>query len=561
MRQVIRTTGQCTIFWSAPHCLEARRPIVEQNNRELSTLIANSCQCDHGHIHLRHPIGTVWRFFIERTADVCASRQMSKGAPIDCARFIALQFQALAAKSEPRILSGVRKQTRASCVIKHRRHLQTDARNSGSEEESLMSAALKGNRTPRLRGRTNAVTWAALRKVGVHFMRTKSHKILLKHLCFLLFLLLAFSAAAASGQDSKYFVFVGTYTGQGSEGIYSYHFDPDSGQVTAIGLAATTSNPSFLAVEPNGRFLYAVNEQDTLNGKPNGGVSAFAVDRQTGKLNFLNQVSSLGTAPAHVSLDKTGRYVLVANYNSGNVAVFPVGEYGKLGAHTAFEQQTGFSINKARQAGPHAHFIGTDNDNRFALSADLGTDSIYVYRFDPEKGTLTANAPPTANVKAGSGPRHIAFSPSGKFAYLTSEMGGTVTVFAYDQQAGVLTTKQIVSSLPENFTGDNREAEIVVDAKGKYLYVSNRGDTTDNIVAFRINGDDGTLSFIQRISSGGKIPRNFAIDPTGRWLFAANHRSNNIQLFRIDAETGRLTPASQITGIFDPVCVIFAPER
>ena len=373
--------------------------------------------------------------------------------------------------------------------------------------------------------------------------------------------LLVFLTAATCALDQRYLVFVGTYTGKGSEGIYAYRFDPSSGEVTPIGLAAAASNPSFLAAEPNGRFLYAVNEQDTLDGKPSGGVSAFAIDSDTGKLKFLNRVSSLGTAPAYVSLDKTSRYVLVANYNSGNVAVFPVEEDGKLGPDTAFEQQLGSSVNKARQAGPHAHFIATDNENRFALSADLGTDQVLVYRFDAQKGTLSPNRPAFASVKAGSGPRHIAFAPSGKFAYLASEMGGTVTVFAYDQQAGVLTTKQTVSSLPENFTGDNREAEIVVDAKGKFLYVSNRGDTTDNIVVFRINGDDGTVSSVQRIASGGKIPRNFAIDPTGKWLLAANHQSNNIQVFQIDAETGRLTPTSQITGIHDPVCVIFVPAN
>lgn len=391
-------------------------------------------------------------------------------------------------------------------------------------------------------------------------MRNMSYSISRK--CFYsLLVLLSVFLTAASAFEQKYLVFVGTYTGQGSEGIYAYRFDPGSGEVTAIGLAAATSNPSFLAAEPNGRFLYAVNEQDTLDGKPSGGVSAFAIDRETGKLKFLNQVSSLGTAPAYVSVDKTGRYVLVANYNSGSVAVFPVEEDGKLGPHTAFEQQTGSSVNKARQAGPHAHFIATDNDNRFALSADLGTDQVLVYRFDAQTGTLSPNRPPFAEVKPGSGPRHIAFAPSGKLAYLASEMGGTVTVFSYDQQAGVLTTKHTASSLPENFTGDNREAEIVVDAKGKFLYVSNRGDTTNNIVVFRINADGETLSFVQRISSGGKIPRNFAIDPTGKWLFAANHQSNNIQVFRIDAETGRLTPASQISGIHDPVCVIFVPAN
>lgn len=383
-----------------------------------------------------------------------------------------------------------------------------------------------------------------------------TRRTLCKLLPFLLTLFLGFASYAG---DQKYLMFVGTYTGKGSDGIYSYRFDPSTGKVDAVGLAAKTVNPSFLAVEPGGNFLYSVNELDKLDGKPTGGVSAFQLNRANGTLKFLQQVPSLGTAPAHLSIDKTGRYVLVANYNSGNVAVFPIGQDGKLGPHTALEQQTGSGVNSQRQTGPHAHFIATDNGNRFALSADLGTDKVYVYRFDARNGSLAPNVPPFAEVEPGSGPRHIAFAPSGKFAYLANEMGGTVVVFAYDANAGILTTKQTISSLPKGFKGDNREAEIVVDSKGRFLYVSDRDDATNNIAVFRIDADDGTLSFVQRVSSGGKIPRQFAIDPTGKWLFVANHQSNNIQVFRIDGLTGRLIPSSRITGIYDPVCVVFVP--
>jgi 6-phosphogluconolactonase len=372
-------------------------------------------------------------------------------------------------------------------------------------------------------------------------------------------LLLAAFAGAPSALAAGYLVYVGTYTGQGSYGIYAFRFDPSEGDAGPLRLAAATPNPSFLAASPDSRFLYSVNEQDSLNGKPGGGVAAFAIDRETGALELLDQTSSLGKAPAHLSLDKRGRCVLVANYTSGSVAVFPVEPDGSLGSHTAFRQHRGSSVNPARQAGPHAHFIGTDNLNRFALSADLGTDEVLVDRFDPRTCRLSPHRPPYARVRPGSGPRHIAFAPSGKFAYLASEMGSTVTVFAYDQSAGVLESLQTLSTVPAGFTGDNRAGEIAVDRSGRFVYVSNRGDKTNDLVVFRIDPENGTLSFVQRIASGGSIPRHFAIDPTGRWLFAANHRSNNIQLFRVDAETGRLSPTSQITGIHDPVCVVFVP--
>jgi 6-phosphogluconolactonase len=375
----------------------------------------------------------------------------------------------------------------------------------------------------------------------------------------LLLSLLILAAVSAQAAGQKYWIFVGTYTGKGSEGIYSYRFDPDTGEISLSGLAAPTENPSFLAADPQSRFLYSVNELDALNGKPTGGVSSFQIDRTTGKLTFLQQVASLGTAPAFVSLDKSGRYVLVANYDSGNVSVFPVGQDGKFGPHSAFMQQVGSGVNPKRQAGPHAHSILTSNDNRFALSADLGTDQVLVYRFDAQKGTLAPNNPPFAQVKPGSGPRHIAFSPSGNFVYLISEMAATITLFSYDAQSGTLTTKHTVPTLPKNFKGENRGAEVAIDANGRFLYVSNRGE--DSLSVYAINAADGTLSFQQRVPSGGKTPRHFAIDPTGNWLFAANRDSNNIQLFRVDRGTGRLTAASTISRISSPVCVLFVPVQ
>jgi 6-phosphogluconolactonase len=350
-------------------------------------------------------------------------------------------------------------------------------------------------------------------------------------------------------------VYVGAYTGKGSEGIYAYRFDPATGETCSVGLVAATDNPSFLAVDPNGRFLYAVNELDTFRKEPTGAVSVFAIDRQSGQLKLLQQVSSLGGGPAHVSLDRSARYLMVANYNGGSVAVFPIHNDGWLGQHSAFVQNAGSSVNPERQAGPHAHFIQVTSDNRFAITADLGLDKLLVYRFDANSGFLTPGTFRFAAVDPGAGPRHFAFAPSGKFVYVVNELASTVTVFAYKPGAGTLHRIQTIPTVPENLTGKNTAAEIVVDAKGRFLYVSNRGN--DSIAVFSIDPDNGYLKSLEWVPSGGKTPRNFAIDPTGQWLFAANQDSNNINLLRIDQRSGRLTPADRSLTVVSPVCMYF----
>jgi 6-phosphogluconolactonase len=370
-----------------------------------------------------------------------------------------------------------------------------------------------------------------------------------KLICLLAVLL----AAAARAHADEYLVYVGTYTGKGSEGIYAYRFDPATGETRSVGLAAATDNPSFLAVDPNGRFLYAVNELDTFRNEPTGAVSVFAIDRESGALKLLQQVSSLGGGPAHLSLDKSARYLMVANYNGGNVAVFPIEDDGRLGRRTAFVQHVGSSVNPERQAGPHAHSIQAAKDNRFVIAADLGLDKLLVYRFDAGTGSLTPGNPEFVEADPGAGPRHVAFAPSGRFVYAVNELASTVTAFAYEPGPGKLNRIQTITTLPKDFAGTNTTAEIAVDAKGQYLYVSNRGN--DCIAVFGIDPDNGKLEPLEWVPSGGKTPRNFAIDPTGGWLFAANQDSNNIRLLRIDQGSGRLIPTSRSLTVVSPVCV------
>ncbi|GAC1670773.1 MAG: hypothetical protein PVS2B2_01580 [Candidatus Acidiferrum sp.] len=284
----------------------------------------------------------------------------------------------------------------------------------------------------------------------------------------------------------KYFAYLGTYTTKtDGKGIYAYRFDGALGQLTAGALAAESIDPSFVAVHPGGKFLYAVNEVGNFGGHPSGAVSAYSIDKGTGKLTLLNQAASGGADPCYISFDKAGKFVLVANYTGGSIAVFPILADGKLGARSGFVQHTGTGLKKERQDGPHAHWIEASPDNRFVLAVDLGLDEILVYKFDAAKGTLTANDPAYTKMSAGAGPRHLAFAPNGKFAYVTSELNSTVTALSYDAIQGALTPFQAISTLPAGFTGANDTAEIAVHPSGKFLYDSNRGH--DSIAIFRID--------------------------------------------------------------------------
>jgi len=377
------------------------------------------------------------------------------------------------------------------------------------------------------------------------------------YLISVLALLLLPSAGFATKMEApkSYLVYVGTYTGPTSRGIYAFRFDVATGQSTSLGLVAETPNPSFLAIAPGGRFLYAANEVSDYQGEKSGAVSAYAIDGKSGKLTFLNQVPSGGAGPCHVTLDKTGKYVLVANYDTGSVAVFPVLKDGKLGEASSVVQHSGHGADPKRQKGPHAHEIELSSDNRFAIAADLGLDELLVYKFDAAKGTLTANDPPFGKVDPGAGPRHFAFHPGSRFVYVTNEMTSTATGFSYNAARGTLSKLKSVSTLPEGFKGNNDTAELEMHPDGGFFYVSNRGH--DSIALFAVDPATGAHRFVETVSTGGKTPRNFAIDPTGTYLFAANQESDNIVIFKIDQKTGHLTPTGQVLAAPSPVCVSF----
>lgn len=347
--------------------------------------------------------------------------------------------------------------------------------------------------------------------------------------------------------------YVGTYTKPGgSQGIYRYKLDLETGALSGGELAATASSPSFLAMHPGGDFLYAANEAG------DGTVSAFAV-AEDGSLKPLNQQPSKGNGPCHVWVDDEGRNVLVANYGGGNIACLPIKEDGSLSPASAFIQHTGSSVNQQRQKEPHAHSIYTSASNQFAYACDLGTDKIYIYKYNLEKGTLAPSNPPAGIVPPGSGPRHLAFHPSGEFAYVINEMASTVTVFNHDAETGALEPIQNISTLPLDFKGNSSTAEIFIHPNGRFVYGSNRGH--DSIVVFSVNEQSGKLTLVDHTLTGGKTPRNFAIDPTGIWLIAANQDSNDLFVFKIHPGTGRLTATGQTAKIGAPVCVLFPPRN
>lgn len=364
---------------------------------------------------------------------------------------------------------------------------------------------------------------------------------------------LAMLAGSAAAQSFD--VYFGTSARDPHGAIYRARFDAEAGRLAPAERVAETLRPSFLALHPDGRFLYAVNEVDDFEGGATGAVSAFAVDPAGGGLRALNQVSARGKDPCHLTVDRLGRHVLVANYSSGTVTTLAIGADGRLGAATAEVQHAGRSVDPDRQTGPHAHSIDLDAANRHAFVSDLGLDQVLVYRYDAARGTLRAADPPFVAAKPGAGPRHFAFAPDQRRAYVVNEMAQTVTVYRHD--SGRLTETGSASLLPagESPRPGTGAAEIQVHPSGRFLYASNRGPNV--IVVFAIDPGTGALTRAAEVSTGGAWPRHFTLDPTGRWLLASNQNSDTVVVFAVNGQTGALTPTGQSIAVPAPSCAVF----
>ena len=350
-------------------------------------------------------------------------------------------------------------------------------------------------------------------------------------------------------------VFAGTYTTDSNEGIYCLRLSLASGALEVVGATKPVPDPFFLAVDAERNLLFAANALSETDGEPGGAVSAFAVDPDSGALTFLNRQPSRGVLPCYLTMDRTGRNLLVANYTSGSVAVLPIRQDGRLGEATAAIQHEGSGPDPERQEGPHVHSIVLDPMQRHAFAADLGADRVVTYRFDAAAGALTPGGPPFVEVHAGAGPRHLAFHPNRRYAYLLNELDNTFTVFAFDADRGALTPIQTLPSLPSDSTDTSFAADLQILPSGDFLYGSNRGH--DSIAICAIDQATGRLTSVGHQPSGGAWPWNLAIDPTASLLLAANQKSDSITVFRIDPDTGGLSPTGHEVSVPRPVNLAF----
>ena len=363
------------------------------------------------------------------------------------------------------------------------------------------------------------------------------------------FLIIALSCGLFSNAQD-YYLFIGTYTSGKSEGIYVYRFNLTTGELKPVSTASGVSNPSYLAISPSRKFVYAVNEN---SGKLPGEVSAFDFDKKTGKLSFLNKQLSGGDDPCYVSTDKSGKWVVVGNYTGGNLSALPVNADGSLQPYAQLIQHTGKSANKNRQEKAHVHSTIFSPDYKYLMVPDLGMDKVTCYRFTPSQKTpLVPAANPFVSVPPGNGPRHVDFHPNGKYMYLVEEMSGTVAAYKYNN--GKLSLIQRTSSHPKDYSGEKGSADIHVSPDGRFLYASNRGDA-NNIAIFSIDMASGKLHSIGYQSVLGKTPRNFMIAPNGKYLLVANQESDNIVIFKRDMQTGLLTETGTQINIPNPVCL------
>ena len=366
----------------------------------------------------------------------------------------------------------------------------------------------------------------------------------------------------ASHEQSKpddELLYVGTYTeGTKSDGIYLVHMDPRSGKLRRVGSVIAGANPSFIAIHPNGRVLYAVNEVDKYNGEASGAVSAFGIASESGELTRRNEQPSEGAAPCYVSVDRSGRVVLVANYNGGSVALLPIEADGSLAPAAQVEKHTGRGPNAERQEAAHAHCIVADPSNRFVLAADLGVDRVYVYRLDVDARSLRRVEGGDAVMRPGAGPRHIVFHPTLPLVFVTNELDSTVAALRFDAERGALSPLDVRSTLPAGWAGTNYPADIHIAPSGRALYVSNRGH--NSVAVFSVAELTGALALEQVVSTEGDWPRNFTLDPTGRWLLVANQRSDSVVVFARDEKNGRLTPTRERIALPSPVSLKFRRE-
>ncbi len=354
-----------------------------------------------------------------------------------------------------------------------------------------------------------------------------------------------------SSRAKKYFLFVGSYTQTDAEGIYVYEFDANNGSIRYLHTVAGVENPSYLAIDAQKDILVAVNETMDYNGEKTGAVSTFSINPQDGRLTLLSQVPSGGGAPCYVSLDRECEYAFVANYMAGNVAMFPFDKDRKLLPYSDLQQHRGSGPVSDRQKGPHAHTILLDNSQRFALAADLGTDEVISYAVNYDSRKLHKVS--TFSLEPGSGPRHIALHPNGRYAYIISELANTITASRYDPQTGALTKIMTAGTLPEGFKGESYCADIHLSKDGRFVYGSNRGH--DSITIFKVDEKTGKISYTGNFSVKGAWPRNFMIDPTGNFLLVANQHSDNIVVFRIDKETGKVQDTGVEVKVSKPVCL------
>ena len=358
----------------------------------------------------------------------------------------------------------------------------------------------------------------------------------------------------ADSRTGDVFVYIGTYTQETkSEGIYVYRMDPSTGSLEYASKTTGIVDPTFLAVHPVRKYLYAVCIEDDALEQRDGAVNAYSIDQKTGELTYLNSQSTRGQGPCHVSVDSTGKFALAANYASGNVCVLPVENDGSLGEATGFVQHSGSSVNPERQDGPHAHSIMVDPSNRYVFVPDLGQDKVVIYELDLDTGGLSTNEQAWAKVADGAGPRHFDVHPTGRYAYVINELDSTITAFAYDQSKGTLEELETAPALPEGYDGVSHCADIHVSPSGQYLYGSNRGH--DSIVIYSISEATGGLTYVGHESTQGSTPRNFAISVEGTLLLAANQMSDTVVAFGVDQATGELRATGEIAEVPSPVCL------